>query len=125
MDGKVQGLSVPAGSVGWALQLLQAAGLRRSGTEIIACPSCGRSTFDLLEMASRVKSSVKGKKGLKIAVMGCIVNGPGEMEDADFGILGAGKGKVSIYARGKEVESNIPEDQAIEYLLSVIASSGE
>lgn len=104
-----------------ALGILQAARLRISKTEYIACPSCGRTLFDLQTTLKEVKAATKEMKGLKIGVMGCIVNGPGEMADADYGYVGAGPGKVSLY-KGKElIKKNIPSEEAIGELLSLIA----
>ena len=106
-----------------SLGILQATRLRISKTEYIACPSCGRTLFDLQKTLKEVKEATKDMKGLKIGVMGCIVNGPGEMADADFGYVGAGPGKVSLY-KGKElIKKNIPAQQAIPELLNLINSS--
>jgi (E)-4-hydroxy-3-methylbut-2-enyl-diphosphate synthase len=103
--------------------ILQAAGRRISKTEYISCPSCGRTLFDLQTVIKKVKATTSHFKGLKIAVMGCIVNGPGEMADADYGYVGAGKGKVSLY-KGKEcVMKNIPEEEAVEKLISLITTT--
>ena len=103
-----------------ALGILQAARLRISKTEYIACPSCGRTLFDLQKVLKEVKEATKEMTGLKIGVMGCIVNGPGEMADADYGYVGAGPGKVSLY-KGKElVKKNIPAEDAISELLALI-----
>lgn len=103
------------------LDILQAVRLRTSKTEYIACPSCGRTLFDLQETLKKVKEATKDLKGLKIGVMGCIVNGPGEMADADYGYVGAGPGRVSIY-KGKEcVVKNIPAAEALPRLLEIIA----
>ena len=100
--------------------MLQAARLRISKTEYIACPGCGRTLFDLQNTLQKVKAATKELKGLKIGVMGCIVNGPGEMADADYGYVGAGPGKVSLY-KGKElVKKNIPSEEAIPELLNLI-----
>lgn len=102
------------------LGILQAARLRLTKTEYIACPSCGRTLFDLQQTLKDVKEATKEMKGLKIGVMGCIVNGPGEMADADYGYVGAGPGRVSIY-RGKElVRKNIPTAEALPALLELI-----
>ncbi len=102
------------------LGILQAARLRMSKTEYIACPSCGRTLFDLQKTLQDVKEVTKEMKGLKIGVMGCIVNGPGEMADADYGYVGAGPGRVSIY-RGKElIQKNIPAEEALPALISLI-----
>ena len=106
-----------------ALGILQAARLRISKTEYIACPGCGRTLFDLQNTLKEVKAATKEMKGLKIGVMGCIVNGPGEMADADFGYVGAGPGKVSLY-KGKElIKKNIPSEDAISELLNLINAS--
>ncbi|MCH5225941.1 MAG: (E)-4-hydroxy-3-methylbut-2-enyl-diphosphate synthase [Muribaculaceae bacterium] len=106
-----------------SLGILQAARLRISKTEYIACPSCGRTLFDLQKTLKEVKEATKEMKGLKIGVMGCIVNGPGEMADADYGYVGAGPGKVSLY-KGKElIKRNIPSEQAIDELLTLIKST--
>ena len=103
-----------------ALGILQAARLRISKTEYIACPGCGRTLFDLQKTLAEVKAHTSHLKGLKIGVMGCIVNGPGEMADADYGYVGAGPGRVSIY-KGKElVKKNIPAEEALPALLALI-----
>ena len=107
-----------------ALNILQATRKRISKTEYIACPSCGRTLFDLQKTLAEVKAATKALKGLKIGVMGCIVNGPGEMADADYGYVGAGPGRVSLY-RGKEcVEKNIPAAEALPRLINFIKSDG-
>ena len=103
-----------------AFAILQAARLRISKTEYISCPGCGRTLYDLQDTIARVKKATQHLKGLKIGIMGCIVNGPGEMADADYGYVGAGPGKVSIYRRKQCVEKNIPESQAVEKLLELI-----
>ena len=100
--------------------ILQATRSRISKTEYIACPSCGRTQYDLQGTLARIKAATGHLKGLKIGVMGCIVNGPGEMADADYGYVGAARGKVSLYRRKECVEKNIPEDEAIERLLKLI-----
>lgn len=103
-----------------SLSILQATRQRISKTEYIACPSCGRTLFDLQQTLQKVKEATKNMKGLKIGVMGCIVNGPGEMADADYGYVGAGPGKVSLY-KGKElIKKNIPSENAISELLDLI-----
>lgn len=105
-----------------ALGILQATRLRISKTEYIACPGCGRTLFDLQKTLADVKAHTSHLKGLKIGVMGCIVNGPGEMADADYGYVGAGPGRVSIY-KGKElVKKNVPTAEALPALLALIAS---
>ncbi len=107
-----------------AYGILQAARLRVTKTEYISCPGCGRTLFDLQTTLHRVKEATASLRGLKIGVMGCIVNGPGEMADADYGYVGAGAGKVSLY-RGKTcVEKNIPEEQAVDKLVQLIKSDG-
>ena len=102
--------------------ILQATRARISKTEYIACPGCGRTMYDLQGTLARIKAATAHLKGLKIGVMGCIVNGPGEMADADYGYVGAARGKVSLYRRKECVEKNIPEDEAIERLLQLIDS---
>ncbi len=108
-----------------ALGLLQAARLRVSKTEYIACPSCGRTLFDLQKTLKEVKEATSGLKGLKIGVMGCIVNGPGEMADADYGYVGAGPGKVSLYKGKTLVKKNIPSAEAIDELINLIKANGD
>ena len=105
-----------------AFGILQATRARISKTEYIACPGCGRTMYDLQGTLARIKAATAHLKGLKIGVMGCIVNGPGEMADADYGYVGAARGKVSLYRRKECVEKNIPEDEAIERLLQLIES---
>ena len=100
--------------------ILQAARIKFTKTEYISCPGCGRTLYNLQETIARIKAATSHLVGLKIGIMGCIVNGPGEMADADYGYVGAGRGKISLY-RGKEcVEKNIPEDEAVERLLQLI-----
>ena len=100
--------------------ILQGARIRFSKPEYISCPGCGRTLYNLEETIARIKAATGHLKGIKIAIMGCIVNGPGEMADADFGYVGAGRGKISLY-RGKEcIEKNIPEENAVERLLQLI-----
>jgi (E)-4-hydroxy-3-methylbut-2-enyl-diphosphate synthase len=103
--------------------ILQAARIRFSKPEYISCPGCGRTLYNLEETIARVKAATGHLKGVKIAIMGCIVNGPGEMADADFGYVGAGRGRISLY-RGKDcIEKNIPEEQAVERLLRLIENT--
>lgn len=103
-----------------AFSILQAARLRMTKTEYISCPGCGRTLYDLPGTIARIKAATAHLTGLKIGIMGCIVNGPGEMADADYGYVGAARGKVSLY-RGKEcIEKNIPEEEAVERLLAFI-----
>ena len=103
-----------------AFSILQAGRLRMVKTEYISCPGCGRTLYDLRKTIARIKEATKDMKGLKIGIMGCIVNGPGEMADADYGYVGAGPGKVSLYCKKECVEHNIPEDEAVEHLLRLI-----
>ena len=103
-----------------AFGVLQAARRRVSRTEYISCPSCGRTLFDLQTTVAKVKAATSHLKNLKIAVMGCIVNGPGEMADADYGYVGAGKGRVSLYRKNECIEKNIAEEEAVEKLLALI-----
>lgn len=108
---------------GLLFNILQATSARISGTEYISCPGCGRTTFDLQRILRQVKEHTQGLKNVKIAVMGCIVNGPGEMVDADYGYVGSGKGKVSLYYKGHPVLTNIHEDDALQELLSLIRNT--
>ena len=103
-----------------ALEILQTVRLRFSHIEYIACPGCGRTLFDLQQTLAKVKAATAHLNGLKIAVMGCIVNGPGEMADADFGYVGAAPGKVTLYRGTQVVERNIPHEEAVERLLALI-----
>lgn len=105
-----------------AYGILQAARLRTTKTEYISCPGCGRTLYDLRSTIARIKEATSGMTGLKIGIMGCIVNGPGEMADADYGYVGAGRGKVSLYRRKECVAKNIPESDAVERLLELINS---
>jgi len=130
MDGLVQGLwienegDIPAGKIDeTAFSILQAGRLRMTKTEYISCPGCGRTLYDLQQTIARIKEATKDMTGLKIGIMGCIVNGPGEMADADFGYVGAGPGRVSLYRQKECVEKNIPEDEAVERLLALIRES--
>ena len=100
--------------------ILQAARLRTTKTEYISCPGCGRTLYDLRSTIARIKEATAHLKGLKIGIMGCIVNGPGEMADADYGYVGAGRGKISLYRRKECVAKNIPEEEAVERLLQLI-----
>ena len=106
-----------------AYGILQASRSRITRTEYISCPGCGRTTFKLQEAARKVKEATAHLTGLKIAVMGCIVNGPGEMADADYGYVGAGPGKVHIYAGKVPVLKNVAEEEAVEKLLEIIGSA--
>jgi (E)-4-hydroxy-3-methylbut-2-enyl-diphosphate synthase len=107
-----------------AFNILQATRSRISKTEYISCPSCGRTLFDLQETTSMIRSRTNHLKGLKIGIMGCIVNGPGEMADADYGYVGSGPGRITLY-RGKEVvKKNVPSTQAVDELIGIIREDG-
>ncbi|MCS7153971.1 MAG: (E)-4-hydroxy-3-methylbut-2-enyl-diphosphate synthase [Bacteroidia bacterium] len=113
-----------AAGVRLAFDLLQAARLRLIRTDYIACPSCGRTLFNLEEVTARIRARTSHLKGLKIAIMGCIVNGPGEMADADYGYVGAGPGTIHLY-RGKDiVRKNVREEEALDALIELIRSDG-
>ncbi len=118
-DGDISDEDVDATAFG----ILQAARLRTTKTEYISCPGCGRTLYDLRSTIARIREATKHMKGLKIGIMGCIVNGPGEMADADFGYVGAGPGKVSLYRKKECVEKNIDEKDAVEHLLRLIENS--
>ena len=113
----------PAESVALADAILQAARIKFTKTEYISCPGCGRTLYNLQQTIARIKEATREFVGLKIGIMGCIVNGPGEMADADFGYVGAGPGKVSLYRQKECVEKNIPEEEAVERLLQLITST--
>lgn len=108
-----------------AFGILQASRVRVSKTEFISCPGCGRTLFDLQDAVARVKASTSHLKGLKIAIMGCIVNGPGEMADADYGYVGAGRGKVHLYKKKELMEKNIDEKEAVDKLIELIKMHGD
>jgi (E)-4-hydroxy-3-methylbut-2-enyl-diphosphate synthase len=114
-----------AASDNYLFGVLQAARVRISKTEYISCPGCGRTLFGLQATVARVKEATSHLKGLKIGIMGCIVNGPGEMADADYGYVGAGKGKVNLYKGKTCVMKNIPEDHAVECLVQLIKENGD
>ena len=106
------------------LMILQAARVRFSHTEYIACPSCGRTLYDIEQTLGQIKARTSHLKNLRIGVMGCIVNGPGEMADADYGYVGAGPGRITLY-RGREVfERNIPQEEALDRLVKLIKADG-
>lgn len=105
--------------------ILQAVRLRTTKTEYISCPSCGRTLFDLQSTIARIKEATSHLKNLKIGIMGCIVNGPGEMADADYGYVGAERGKVSLYKKKKCIEKNIPSANAVERLIELIKENGD
>ena len=115
-------LDVPEKLTELADAILQAARIKFTKTEYISCPGCGRTLYNLQETIARIKAATKDLVGLKIGIMGCIVNGPGEMADADYGYVGAGRGKISLYKQKVCVEKNIPEEEAVEKLLELIRS---
>ncbi|OIP82509.1 MAG: 4-hydroxy-3-methylbut-2-en-1-yl diphosphate synthase [Porphyromonadaceae bacterium CG2_30_38_12] len=108
-----------------AFGILQASRVRTTKTEYISCPSCGRTMFNLQTVIARIKARTSHLKGLKIGIMGCIVNGPGEMADADYGYVGAGRGKISLYKKKECVERNIPEENAVDKLIDLIKVHGD
>ncbi|MCX6860539.1 MAG: (E)-4-hydroxy-3-methylbut-2-enyl-diphosphate synthase [Verrucomicrobia bacterium] len=108
-----------------AFNILQAAGCRSFKTDYVACPSCGRTLFNLQTVTARIKARTENLKGEKIAIMGCIVNGPGEMADADFGYVGGAPNKINLYVGKKPVRFNIPEDEAVERLVDLIREHGK
>ncbi len=116
----VQGEKAPGQSLRLAYNILQAAGARIFKTDYVACPSCGRTLFNLQTTTARIKEATSHLKGVRIAVMGCIVNGPGEMADADFGYVGGAPGKVNLYVGKQAVKFNIPEAEAVQRLVDLI-----
>ena len=108
-----------------AFAVLQSTRMRMSRTEYISCPSCGRTLFDLQQVIAAIKAKTSHLKGLKIGIMGCIVNGPGEMADADYGYVGAGKGQVSLYKKQQCIEKNIPESLALDKLIQLIKDNND
>ncbi|MDA9066540.1 flavodoxin-dependent (E)-4-hydroxy-3-methylbut-2-enyl-diphosphate synthase, partial [Flavobacteriales bacterium] len=105
--------------------ILQATRTRISKTEYISCPSCGRTLFDLQETTAKIRAKTSHLKGLKIGIMGCIVNGPGEMADADYGYVGTGKGKITLYKEKTVVKKNIPEEDALDEMIELIKEYGD
>jgi (E)-4-hydroxy-3-methylbut-2-enyl-diphosphate synthase len=121
----VQGEEAPGQSIRLAYNILQAAGSRIFKTDYVACPSCGRTLFNLQTTTARIKAATAHLKGVKIAIMGCIVNGPGEMADADFGYVGGAPGKVNLYVGKQPVKFNIPEVEAVDRLKDLIREHGK
>ena len=115
---KLSALNLPLSALSDAI--LQAARIKFTKTEYISCPGCGRTLYNLQETIAKIKAATSDLVGLKIGIMGCIVNGPGEMADADYGYVGAGRGKISLYRAKECVEKNIPEGEAVEKLLQLI-----
>jgi (E)-4-hydroxy-3-methylbut-2-enyl-diphosphate synthase len=120
----VQGEPAPGQSLRLSYNILQAAGTRIFKTDYVACPSCGRTLFNLQSTTQKIRASTGHLKGVRIAVMGCIVNGPGEMADADFGYVGGAPGKINLYVGKQPVKFNIPEDEAVERLIDLIREHG-
>ena len=131
LDGLAEGVWVDAPALSddevreIELMILQAARVRFSHTEYIACPSCGRTLYDIEKTLADIKSRTSHLKNLKIGIMGCIVNGPGEMADADYGYVGAAAGRITLYKGREVVERNIPQEEAIEHLIELIKSNGD
>jgi (E)-4-hydroxy-3-methylbut-2-enyl-diphosphate synthase len=116
----IQGEEAPGQSLRLAYNILQAAGARIFKTDYVACPSCGRTLFNLQTTTQKIREATGHLKGVRIAVMGCIVNGPGEMADADFGYVGGAPGKINLYVGKQPVQFNIPEDEAVDRLVDLI-----
>ncbi len=132
LDGLGDGIFIAAENCGsdqsvnsLAFGILQASRTRISKTEYISCPSCGRTLFDLQETTAKIRKETDHLKGVKIGIMGCIVNGPGEMADADYGYVGTGKGKITLYKEQTVVEKNIPEEKAVTALIELIKKHGD
>ena len=121
----VQGESAPGQSFRLSYNILQAAGVRIFKTDYVACPSCGRTLFNLQSTTQKIRAATGHLKGVRIAVMGCIVNGPGEMADADFGYVGGAPGKINLYVGKTAVKFNIPEDEAVSRLIDLITEHGK
>ena len=116
----VQGEQAPGQSLRLSYNILQASGARIFKTDYVACPSCGRTLFNLQSTTQKIREATGHLKGVRIAVMGCIVNGPGEMADADFGYVGGAPGKINLYVGKEAVKFNIPEDEAVDQLIDLI-----
>jgi (E)-4-hydroxy-3-methylbut-2-enyl-diphosphate synthase len=131
VDGFGDGVWPEAGSIplqmrnSTAFGILQATRTRISKTEYISCPSCGRTLFDLQETTAKIRAVTHHLKGVKIGIMGCIVNGPGEMADADYGYVGTGPGKITLYKEKEVVRRNVPETEAVEALIDLIREHGD
>lgn len=132
LDGLGDGIWIDATNCGsmkminsLAFGILQATRTRISKTEYISCPSCGRTLFDLQETTAKIRARTSHLKGVKIGIMGCIVNGPGEMADADYGYVGTGVGKITLYKEKEVVKRNVPETEAVDELIALIAQHGD
>jgi (E)-4-hydroxy-3-methylbut-2-enyl-diphosphate synthase len=121
----IRGESDAGQSLRLAYNTLQAAGCRSFKTDYVACPSCGRTLFNLQTVTGRIKARTEHLKGVKIAIMGCIVNGPGEMADADFGYVGGAPGKINLYVGKTPIKFNIPEAEAVDRLVDLIKEHGK
>ena len=121
----VQGEESPGQSLRLSYNILQAAGTRIFKTDYVACPSCGRTLFNLQNTTQKIRAATGHLKGVRIAVMGCIVNGPGEMADADFGYVGGAPGKINLYVGKTAVKFNLPEEEAVERLIDLIREHGK
>ena len=125
----LQAPAVPATDVlktlnGLAFGILQAARTRITKTEYISCPSCGRTLFDLQETTAHIRQRTDHLKGVKIGIMGCIVNGPGEMADADYGYVGIGRDKIALYRGQQVMKKSVPADRAVDELIELIREDG-
>jgi (E)-4-hydroxy-3-methylbut-2-enyl-diphosphate synthase len=131
IDGYGDGIWLKSKVVGlqqltaWSFNILQATRSRISKTEYISCPSCGRTLFDLQETTAKIRTETSHLKGLKIGIMGCIVNGPGEMADADYGYVGTGIGKITLYKEKEVVRKNVPSEKAVNELIDLIKQHGD
>ena len=112
-------------AVALAFDILQAAGVRRSKTEFISCPSCGRTLYDIQQVLGKIQARLGKLQNVSIAVMGCIVNGTGEMADADFGYVGGAPGFINLFEGKTCVKRNVPEDKALDELEELIRSRGK
>ena len=121
----VRGEGDAEASLRLAYNILQSAGTRIFKTDYVACPSCGRTLFDLQSTTQLIREATGHLKGVRIAVMGCIVNGPGEMADADFGYVGGAPSKINLYVGKEAVKFNIPESEAVEQLVDLIREHGK
>jgi (E)-4-hydroxy-3-methylbut-2-enyl-diphosphate synthase len=121
----IQGEQAPTFINSTAFGILQATRTRISKTEYISCPSCGRTLFDLQETTAKIRERTSHLKGIKIGIMGCIVNGPGEMADADYGYVGTGPGKINLYKEKTVVKKNVAETEAVQALIDLIKENGD
>jgi (E)-4-hydroxy-3-methylbut-2-enyl-diphosphate synthase len=131
IDGLGDGIFIAAENCGGdkvvnetAFNILQATRTRISKTEYISCPSCGRTLFDLQETTAMIRARTNHLKGVKIGIMGCIVNGPGEMADADYGYVGSGKGKITLYKGQEVMKRGVPSEKAVDELIEIIREDG-